>query len=401
MPEFKYTGYDSAGVKQTGQVEAETLEIAKAKLQADSLLISDIQPLKQNGLLSMTLGSQKVTLDDLEFLTSELSLLLTSGVKVDKALIILNRNRSSAAMGKLVNDILSQIKKGRPLSDAFAEAGDVFDPLYINLIKIGESTGQLAEVFSGLANDLKFRRDLRSKVIQAVTYPAVILCVCVLCILFVFNYIVPQMGSIFTDTDDIPVYTAFLLSASNWMIDYQWFLFFGLSGFGIFLYSGRNNPEVAQRFASAALSVPVWSNLTLQTERIRFSSAMALMLDAGVKLDNAIGFAANSIKNKIVGKSMQIANDKIKKGNPITTALSGTPIYSSFYLSLLEVGEESGRMQEVFGEIARRSKTEFEDWTTKVTSLLEPVLILVMGGIVGSVVVTMLLSVVSVNDVGI
>jgi general secretion pathway protein F len=401
MPEFKYTGYDSAGVKQTGQVEAETLEIAKAKLQADSLLISDIQPLKQNGLLSMTLGSQKVTLDDLEFLTSELSLLLTSGVKVDKALTILNRNRSSAAMGKLVNDILSQIKKGRPLSDAFAEAGDVFDPLYINLIKIGESTGQLAEVFSGLANDLKFRRDLRSKVIQAVTYPAVILCVCVLCILFVFNYIVPQMGSIFTDTDDIPVYTAFLLSASNWMIDYQWFLFFGLSGFGIFLYSGRNNPEVAQRFASAALSVPVWSNLTLQTERIRFSSAMALMLDAGVKLDNAIGFAANSIKNKIIGKSMQIANDKIKKGNPITTALSGTPIYSSFYLSLLEVGEESGRMQEVFGEIARRSKTEFEDWTTKVTSLLEPVLILVMGGIVGSVVVTMLLSVVSVNDVGI
>lgn len=401
MGKFSYTAYDKAGVKYTDEIEAIDLVNAKKLLADRGLYVSDLREVKAGGLLTeYRFGEAKVSLDDLEFLTSELSILLSSGVKIDKALGIINKNRSHAAMGRLVSDILAQLKQGKPLSEAFAESGDVFDPLYINLVRIGESTGQLPRVFDGLSRDLKFKKELRAKVIQSVTYPAVILFVCILCILFVFNYIVPQMGSIFADGDDIPVYTAFLLAASEWMQKYQWFLFIGVGISVGALFSSRKKPGVAQKLAELSLSAPVLSSLVKQTERIRFSSAMALMLDAGVKVDNAIGYAANSIRNPIISKSLNNAKDKIKKGGPITAALAGTPIYSAFYLSLLEVGEESGKMDEVFTQIANRSKADFEGWTTRVTSLLEPVLILVMGGIVGSVVVTMLLSVVSVNDIG-
>ncbi|WP_088331521.1 type II secretion system F family protein [Lacimicrobium sp. SS2-24] len=400
MSQFRFTAYDSAGIKLSDTIEAESLDVAKNTLKKKGLLVSDIKPLN-SGWKDIRIIQEKVTLDDLEFLTSELSILLASGVKIDKALTIISKNKASGAMSRLISDILSEIKKGRPLAEAFEVGKSIFDPLYFNLIRIGEATGRLPQVFEGLANDLKFRKELKAKIIQAVTYPAVILFVCVLCILFVFNYIVPQMGSIFAGSDDIPVYTAFLLGASDWMIRYQWFLFGGLAlGIGV-LYSSRKNPDVAARLADFAVSAPLISSVVIQTERIRFNSAMSLMLEAGVNVDNAIGYAANSIKNPRIRKSLTVAKERIKKGAGITSSLSATPIFTSFYLSLLEVGEESGRMQSVFDEISRRSKTEFENWTTRITSMLEPVLILVMGGIVGSVVVTMLLSVVSVNDVGI
>jgi type II secretory pathway component PulF len=143
----------------------------------------------------------------------------------------------------------------------------------------------------------------------------------------------------------------------------------------------------------------VASSLVIQVERIRFNSAMALMLKTGVRVDDAILLASRSVNNRIIKTSLEIAREKIKKGEAVAASLAMTPIYPDFYISLLEVGEESGELAHIFDEIAERSRTDFEGWTDRVTSLIEPLLILVMGGIVGSVVITMLLSVVSVNDI--
>ncbi|AWL11206.1 Type IV pilus assembly protein TapC [Saliniradius amylolyticus] len=400
MPMFKYTAYDEAGVKQHDQIQASNVEDAKRELVKQGRHVIQIKELSSRAGQSWRLSEEKVSLEDLEFLTSELSILLSSGVKIDKALAIISKNKGEGQLQRLVGEIHTSLKKGESLAVAFSKQKKVFDALYINLIRIGEATGKLPEVFDGLSRDLKFRRELRSKVIQSVTYPAVIMAVCVLCIIFVFNYIVPQMGSIFTDADDIPVYTAFLLATSDWMQNYQWFLYAAILAGAAALYISRDNPELKNKLADLSMRAPLLSSVVIQVERIRFSSAMSLMLSAGVKVDDAIGYAADSIKNPLVSKSLRAARDKVKKGASITSALTATPIYDAFYLSLLEVGEESGRMDTVFNDIASRSKVKFENWTEKLTTILEPLLILVMGGIVGSVVVTMLLSVVSVNDVG-
>ncbi|WP_162558482.1 type II secretion system F family protein [Saliniradius amylolyticus] len=397
---FKYTAYDEAGVKQHDQIQASNVEDAKRELVKQGRHVIQIKELSSRAGQSWRLSEEKVSLEDLEFLTSELSILLSSGVKIDKALAIISKNKGEGQLQRLVGEIHTSLKKGESLAVAFSKQKKVFDALYINLIRIGEATGKLPEVFDGLSRDLKFRRELRSKVIQSVTYPAVIMAVCVLCIIFVFNYIVPQMGSIFTDADDIPVYTAFLLATSDWMQNYQWFLYAAILAGAAALYISRDNPELKNKLADLSMRAPLLSSVVIQVERIRFSSAMSLMLSAGVKVDDAIGYAADSIKNPLVSKSLRAARDKVKKGASITSALTATPIYDAFYLSLLEVGEESGRMDTVFNDIASRSKVKFENWTEKLTTILEPLLILVMGGIVGSVVVTMLLSVVSVNDVG-
>lgn len=398
MAVFDYKAFDSSGVKIESSIDAPSLFDARVVLEKQGLLITKIAPQKKS-LSLFSSSNKKASFADLEFLTSELSILLASGVKIDKGLGILAKGAKTGSVGKLIREIQGNLKKGKTVSEAFTTKQNEFDPLYLNLISIGEATGRLAETFRGLADDLKFKKELKAKVTQALSYPSVILFVCVVCILFVFNYIVPQMGSIFSESDELPIYTAILLGASDWMIKYQFWLLGVLIVTGSLAYRGRKNEKFRSMLGHRVLSLPVVSSLILQVERIRFNSAMALMLQAGLKVDSAIGHAAKNIKNPVIHKRLMSARDNVKKGQPVSKSLAQTPIYPDFYISLLEVGEESGRLADVFNEIASRSKFEFEQWINRMTSLLEPILILVMGGIVGSVVVTMLLSVVSVNDI--
>lgn len=398
---FKYKAYDKQGHFIEATQEAEDANALKLELQQKGLMIASVAEQGRTLNLMLPFQSQKLALKEMEFLTSELSILLNSGVKIDKGLEIIARTKKDLTTSKVVSSILKKLKVGSTVADSFTTPKQDFDPLYLNLISIGEKAGKLPSVFSGLAEDLKFQQSLRAKITQALTYPSVILFVCVACVLFVFNYIVPQMGSIFDQTDEMPIYTRILLGTSEWMIQYQLWLLGGILSTGLLVAHQWQSQTFKNKVARYALQMPVVSEFIKQIERIRFNSAMALMLDAGVKVDNAIEAAVANVQNPMIRNSLEIANGKIKKGAPLAQSLAMTPIYPEFYVSLLEVGEESGALSRIFGEIANRSKAEFEGWTDKITNILEPLLILVMGGIVGSVVITMLLSVVSVNDISV
>ncbi|XOV79223.1 MAG: type II secretion system F family protein [Aestuariibacter sp.] len=401
MPVFKYRAYDAQGHSLDGEIEQETKDAALTQLREKGLIVAEISAKRGDTMLPFKMGNRSVSLSDLEFLTSELAILLNSGVKVDKGLSIIDKAKSDGAISDVVHEILQNLKSGHTVSDSFNTKHQVFDSLYINLIEIGEKSGQLPEIFKGLARDLKFKRALRAKVMQALTYPFVIFFVCVLCILFVFNFIVPQMASIFSEGDELPIYTQFMIAFSEWLIAYQWWLLGFILVSGAWIYKKKDDSGFRTLMARYSLKIPIVASLIEQVERIRFSSAMALMLQSGLKVDVGIASASDNIKNPLIKNAMKAAYDKIKKGAPVSQSLGMTPLYPSFYVSLLEVGEESGDMATIFSEITERSRIEFESWTEKVTNLLEPVLILVMGGIVGSVVITMLLSVVSVNDISI
>lgn len=401
MPTFKYKAYDAQGHFVESIEEAPSAEDLKKSLISKGYMVANVTQKTESIDITLGLKSKKLTLDSMEFLTSELSILLDSGVKIDKGLGIVARGKKDPVTSRVVSEILRKLKAGNSVADSFETTKNDFDPLYLNLISIGEKSGTLPSVFSGLAADLKFQRSLRSKIIHALTYPSIIFFVCIVCVLFVFNYIVPQMGSIFDVEDDLPIYTEILLQSSEWMIKYQMWLL-GVGAIALFLFSYKwQSLTFRNRVAKYALTLPFVAELINQIERIRFNSAMALMLDAGVKVDTAIGSALANVQNPVIRNSLKIANEKIKKGASLTQSLAMTSVYPAFYVSLLEVGEESGELSRIFKEIANRSKADFEAWTDRVTNILEPLLILVMGGIVGSVVITMLLSVVSVNDISI
>ena len=400
MKSFSYKAYDNLGAKADGGIEAADIGLAKAALSEQGLLVvsvtEDTSFTQELGFLSR----RRVSAQELEFLTSELALLLNSGVTIDRGLAVIKRNSTSAPQARLVASLHDAVRRGESLSEAMAAESEVFNPLYVNLVKLGESSGTLPKIFSRLAEDIKFQSELRSKIMQALTYPAVIFFVCILCIVFIFNYIVPQMSGLFEGLPEIPTYTAFLLGASAWMINYQWFLLLGIVTAVGMLVTALKTAEGARRIDGALLMVPGIRNVFILVERIRFNTAIAMMLESGILIDRCLDMAVGSVKNQTIQQELKVAKERVKKGDTLSKALQASPLYPDFSLSLIEVGEESGQLEPVFAEISRRSRREFESWVDRMTSLLEPLLILVMGGIVGGVVVTMLLSIVSVNDIG-
>jgi len=399
MAIFLYKAYDSSGAKEDGQIEAPDQVLALAELKKQGLLTSEIKELKAAGD-SIFSFNQKVSLSDLEFLTAELSLLLESGVRIDKGIDIIKRTKAKPALAKLLSEISSGIKKGQSLSEAFREHSDVFDDLYCNLIELGEASGNLSEIFADLAKDLKFKRELQRKIISSLAYPSVIFFVCILSVFFIFNFIIPKMSSMFSDVAELPWYTSAMLSTSEWMINYQGFLVLGIIVGIVALIKASKQPAFVLWWQSTSLKLPVIGHAVTTVERIRFNSGLAMMVKAGVPIDKALGLSAGNIKNLVLRRELDIAKNKVKAGSALTPALKQTSLYPDFFISLLEVGEESGNLARVFDEIANRSRQEFESWTERMTTLLEPLMILFMGGFVGGVVVVMLLSMVSVNEIG-
>jgi type II secretory pathway component PulF len=397
---FNYKAYDSSGAKVDGQIEAHDQKSALDKLRLQGLLPAEIEEYKTDNSKAFSFNA-KVTLGDLEFLTAELSLLLESGVKIDKGIDIIRKTKAKPVMAKLLNDINQSLKKGGSLSAACREHPEVFDELYCNLIELGEASGNLSEIFADLAKDLKFKRDLRSKIIGSLTYPAVIFFVCMLSVFFIFNFIIPQMASMFSEADDLPWYTQAMLDTSAWMTQYQVWLLVGLVASISALIYGFKQPAFVVFWQGLSLKLPIVHTAVLTIERIRFNGGLSMMLKAGVPIDKALGLSVGNMKNHLLKREMDIAKQKVKRGSTLTAALRQSVLYPDFFISLLEVGEESGNLGRVFDEVANRSRAEFESWSTRMTTLIEPLMILFMGGFVGGVVVMMLMSMVSMNDIGI
>jgi len=398
MNKFQYQGFDSSGGRVSGVIEAADQDVAMAMLKSRGLLVQTLTPVLPKSA-AFQWRRATLTLTDIEYLTSELSVLLDAGLKIDKGVELLLRSNQKPVVAELLEKINADLRRGKQMSEALKATGQ-FDELYINLIRIGEATGQLAAMFSKLALDLSFRRELQQKVMQALTYPMVVLFVCISSILFIFNFVVPNMENMFAGQTDLPVYTQMLLGSSAWFRDYQWFLAAGLLALGVLAKPALARPEVMRFVQTWQLKVPVLKNAVTLLERIRFNSGLSMMLSAGVAIDQALTLSAANVRNLLIRNELDIAIQKIKRGEQMSLVLRQSCLYPDFFASLLAVGEESGELGRVFAEITKRSQRDFSQWVTRFTSLLEPLMILVMGALVGGVVVIMMLSITTSSNIG-
>ncbi len=399
MASFSYKAFDSMGGKCDGLIEADSLSSAQLQLEKEGLLPYELKE-QQSSRQGNRFFEERVSLADLEFVTSELSLLLATGIRIDRGLDIIRKTKAKPVLAKLLSDLSQSLKKGSSLSQACRAHPKVFDGLYCNLIELGEASGDLAGTFAGLSQDLKFKRDLRKKIVSAITYPVVIFFVCVLSILFIFNVIIPKMADMFANIEQLPWYTQVMLGTSAWFNQNQSLLFLGLVTAFAGVYFASKNERIIAWWHRIVLQLPICGTAVKTVERIRFNTGLSLMLKAGVPIDKALALATGNIRNQQLHAELEVARKKVKRGNQLTPSLQQSSLYPSFYISLLEVGEESGKLETVFDEIASRSRQDFETWTDRITSLLEPLMILFMGVFVGGVVVVMMLSMISLNDVG-
>lgn len=398
--QYRYRGFDQSGGRVSGLIDANSVDEAVTKLRASGVVPSHVDTASKGVDWRQALGLPEpaVGLAELEFLTSELSLLLESGVRIDRAVGILQRVGGKRAVSALLKSLSDDLKQGKQLSEAMATHATVFDPLYVNLVSLGEASGRLPEVFRGLADELRFQRELRQKIVSASVYPAVVASVCILAVVFIFNFVVPNLQILFADDAELPWYTSALLNSSEFLRQWQWVLMLVALTAGYVFWSRRDTPSIVAFKERFFAETPGLREATSMVERIRFCSGLGLMLDAGLPVDRALSLATGNIRHGLFRREVAAAVEKVKRGEQLSLVLRQTRIFPDYFASLLEVGEESGELSRIFNEIARRSREDFSAWALRLTTLLEPLLILLMGLIVGGVVVVMMLSITSVAD---
>ena len=346
--------------------------------------------------------SGAITQADVLVMTSELSIMLKAGLSLDNALRVLIGMSAKPAMVALTQTILDDVKGGSPLSTALKRHPQQFGDFYINMVRSGEAGGQLSAVLERLVEHLERLRALRESVVSATIYPAILMVVAVLSLIAMLGFVVPQFETLFKGMGDgLPTPTRIVMAAGKVFTDFG--LIIGLVLLLAFwlLRSWLRSPSGNQWWQARALKLPILGKLLLKYDLTLFARSLGTLLGNGVPLLQALQIATQTVGNSTLRNALEGVGPKVKGGGRLVDALASSGIFEPLAISLVRVGEETGRMGPMLLELARLFNRDVETGIKRGLTLLEPLLIVVLGLLIASIIVSILLGILSVNDLAV
>jgi general secretion pathway protein F len=336
------------------------------------------------------------------FFTQELSTLLNASVPLDRALSITAELTTKASFRTLVLDVLRVLKSGKTLADSLATHPDHFSELYINMVRAGEAAGSLAVVFDRLAEFERTRDDLRNYIVSSMIYPSLLATVGLCSILILLNFVVPRFASIFEGgTMKVPLPAQIMIEASYIVRTYWWM---AASVLVILFTTWRiyTKTEAGRMWWDGLrLRLPLLGDALLKAETSRFARAMGTLVANTVPLVQSLNISAATLNNRTLSVALVGVAQGVKRGEGIAVPMRKAGVFPPLVAHLLTVGEETGRLDQMFTRMADIYENDTRDSIRRFTSIFEPVVILVMGVMVGGLILSMLLAITSINDVAI
>ncbi len=339
---------------------------------------------------------------DVLFFTQELSTLLNAGVPLDRALSITGELTERPAFRFVVLDVLRVLKGGRSLADSLAVHPEYFSDLYINMVRAGEASGALATIFERLAEFERSRDDLRNFIISSMIYPALLACVGLASVIVLLMFVVPKFATIFSDPRlRIPTPTKLMIVASAFLQSY-WWVGLGAAVAAIAIWNTYTHTAAGRIWWDAArLRIPLLGDALLKAETARFARAMATLVANTVPLVQSLAIAAATLTNKTISGALAGVALGVKRGEGIAVPLRKAGVFPPLAAHLLAVGEETGRLDQMFARMADIYENDTRASIKRFTSIFEPIVILVMGVMVGTLILSMLMAITSINDVAV
>jgi type II secretory pathway component PulF len=339
---------------------------------------------------------------DVLFFTGELSTLLNAGVPLDRALSITAELTERPDFRFIVLDVLRVLKSGRTLADSLGTHPEYFQDLYINMVRAGEASGSLAAIFERLAEFERTRDDLRSYIVSSMIYPALLTLVGLGSILILLNFVVPRFSAIFQDSHmKIPVPTRMMLDASYYVQTYWWMAAAALTVGFIAFKAYTSTPAGRMWWDGFRLKLPLLGDALLKSETSQFARAMATLVANTVPLVQSLGIAAATLNNKTISHALIGVAQGVKRGEGLAAPMRKAGVFPPLAAHLLTVGEETGRLDQMFARMADIYEADTRASIKRFTAIFEPVVILVMGVLVGTLILSMLLAITSINDVAV
>ncbi len=373
------------------------------------------QELKRQGLIPVYVGlEQKKGWDvklpafnsgkrrDILFFTQELSTLLNSGVPLDRALSIANELTERPAFRLVLMDVLRVLKGGKSLADSLGTHPDYFSDLYVNMVRAGEASGALAQVFERLAEFERTRDDLRGYIVGSMIYPGLLALVGAASIFVLLTFVVPRFASVFQDGHmNMPLPTKIMIEVSAVVKQYGPLALGVLAAALIAMYTYIRTVAGRLWWDTFRLQIPVLGDALRKAETARFARAMSTLVANSVPLVQAINISGAILNNRRIANSLEHVASGIKRGEGIATPLRRTGEFPALASHLLAVGEETGRLDQMFSRMADIYEVDTRAAIKRFTALFEPLIILVMGIMVGALILSMLLAITSINDVAV
>jgi general secretion pathway protein F len=417
MPEFAWRAADAAGQVTQGLLEAPSATAATRQLRERGLVpvsVSDAAaaaPVPPAGAAApMRVASARrfkrndgpVTQAELLSLTSELAIMLRAGLALASALRVLIDMSLRPPVAEVLRQVLDDVKHGAPLSRALARHSHLFGDFYINMVRSGEASGQLSNVLQRLVEHMERLRALRESVVSATIYPAILLVVALVSLVAMLGFVVPQFEKLFTDMGDaLPLATRLVMQLGRAFR--EWGLVAAIVVVLAGWWAGRwlNSPAGRTWWQARVLRLPLFGGLLHKYQLNLYARTLGTLLGNGVPLLGALHIASSTMGNEVLRSRLGTVAPAVKSGGRLVDALAATGIFEPLAINLVRVGEETGRIGAMMIELANILDREVETGIRRALTLVEPILIIVLGLLIASIIVSILLGILSINDLAV
>ncbi len=400
MPAYKFEALDAAGKASSGLLEADNAKAARAQLRAQALVPLEVKAVTADSAPAGTLSFKRKVFGStgLTVWTRQLAGLVGSGLPLERALTALAEEAEDNRQRELVAHLRSEVNSGSSFARALSTLPREFDDVYRGVVAAGEASGALGTVLEKLADDLEERQALRAKLIGATLYPAIVSLIAVVIVVFLVTYVVPQVASVFTSSKRaLPALTVAMLAISGFLRSWGWLLLLGLAGgIAALLYALRNE-AFRERFDAAWLTLPLIGRLSRGYNAARFASTLAMLAGAGVPILKALQAAAETLSNRAMRADAMEALVQVREGAPLASALATKKRFPGLLAMFSRLGEQTGQLPVMLERAARQLGAEVQRRAMQMATILEPLLIVAMGGVVMLIVLAVLLPIIQLN----
>jgi len=394
---YRYRGKDAAGKKVSGALDGPSEAVVSARLRAQGVTLDSVRQAGTGLNADITLGGifkKKVGLKDLAIMSRQLATMISAGLALLRALTILAEQSENEILGRTIDQVRKDVESGLSLSEAIAKHDTIFPPLFINLVRAGETGGFLESSLESIADNYEKEVKLRGTIKSALTYPVVVLIMALLGVVGMILFIVPVFQKMFEGLGGaLPAPTQFLVILSQSAIWWLPTLVVGGSIFSLWWGRNKHQPRVRQFIDPLKLRMPVFGQLMTKIAIARFTRNFGTMMRSGVPILQALSIVGATSGNYVIEKALVNVQESVRQGRSIAAPLIDEPIFPSMVTQMISVGEDSGSLETMLEKISDFYDAEVESTTEQLTALIEPLMIAFMGVLLGGMILALYLPV--------
>lgn len=401
MPQYAYVAMDSKGKEQKGKITAESETAAVAELKKKGMFPTSVKAVvaakkskkSGGGGFNMALGPMVIKRKELTVLTRQLAILLSAGLPLIRSLRTLEKQASNPAVRVVLGRTAETVEGGATFAEALSQNPKSFDKLYLNMVRAGEASGAMEIILDRLAGFMEKAARIAGKVKSAMIYPIVILSISLLAVVGLMIFIVPNFSKIFRDllgpSEPLPGITELLIATSETMMTRWYYYIGGVAGIVIFFVLIVKIPAGKWAMDWVKYNMPLFGPIVSKTAVSRFARTLGTLMSSGVPVLNALAIVKETSGNEVVAGAIQKVHDAVKEGEGIAAPLGKTQVFEEMVISMVEVGEETGKLPDMLTKIADTYEEEVDNSVSALTSLIEPLMIVGLAGIVGTIVLAL------------